>query len=383
MKRLLTVLVLIFCFSAAHAGVNIRMQKISETLLAGTITLDVSLKIQSSSSYRIFKLEGQFYVGNGLRDICSGSIITDPDLFPDADYVKNSAYSLSSGYGSFSFVLDTLHDRTGIRPSTTVWTEILQYRFTYPKTEGEFTTFQWSGNYLYPLWAVDSYFIIDPDTLFYNSAGVQSMPADLVDMALPVQMGDVIAKYSYDKGVLLNWKTHSELNSAGFHILRSKNSEGPYERITPAMIAGQGTCSSEHEYSFADPNVKWDEMYYYQIHEISTQFMDTSRTFYGPLAVKTGKAPVGFRLSQNYPNPFNPNTEIEYVIDQPSHVSIVVYNLLGKEVKTLVNEEKRAGIYQVKWDGMNEAGTSVPSGIYLYRISAGDKSEIRKMTKMQ
>ena len=86
------------------------------------------------------------------------------------------------------------------------------------------------------------------------------------------------------------------------------------------------------------------------------------------------KLPIVYRLYQNYPNPFNPSTVIAYdiPIGKTVNVSIVIYNLLGQKVRTLVDETRGPGSYQVTWDGMNYSGLQVPSGVYLYRINAGN-----------
>jgi subtilisin family serine protease len=86
-----------------------------------------------------------------------------------------------------------------------------------------------------------------------------------------------------------------------------------------------------------------------------------------------------YSLAQNYPNPFNPTTRIAYTVPTRSHVSISVYNLLGQEVITLVDELKAAGRYITEWDGTDYNGAKAASGIYLYRIKAGDFVESRKM----
>ncbi|MCL6098307.1 MAG: T9SS type A sorting domain-containing protein, partial [Bacteroidetes bacterium] len=94
------------------------------------------------------------------------------------------------------------------------------------------------------------------------------------------------------------------------------------------------------------------------------------------------ETPKNFSLSQNYPNPFNPNTTINYSVSAVGRNSIStnkvvvmkVYDLLGREVATLVNEEKAAGNYQVKFDG-----TNMPSGVYFYRIQAADFIQMKKM----
>jgi hypothetical protein len=88
----------------------------------------------------------------------------------------------------------------------------------------------------------------------------------------------------------------------------------------------------------------------------------------------SSQIPKLFSLSQNYPNPFNPSTEINYNIPSQSLVKIVVYDIAGREVTTLVNETKQPGSYNVTFDGKNLA-----SGVYLYKIQAGEFSDIKKM----
>jgi flagellar hook assembly protein FlgD len=89
--------------------------------------------------------------------------------------------------------------------------------------------------------------------------------------------------------------------------------------------------------------------------------------------------PDGFELSQNYPNPFNPVTTIEYSVMRRGHVAIEIYNVLGQRVRTLVDETKSAGTYRVEWDGNDEAGRPVTSGVYLYRFTTGEVTETKKM----
>lgn len=97
-----------------------------------------------------------------------------------------------------------------------------------------------------------------------------------------------------------------------------------------------------------------------------------------PLAI-----PARFAISQNYPNPFNPTTQFDYAVSSRSFVSITVYDLLGREVKSLVSDEKAAGVYKAEWDGTDNAGTVLPSGMYLYRMTAGNFAETKKMILMK
>ena len=97
-------------------------------------------------------------------------------------------------------------------------------------------------------------------------------------------------------------------------------------------------------------------------------------------AEKVGdQIPVEFNLEQNYPNPFNPSTVIRYNIVSPSLVSLKIFDVLGREVKTLVNQEQLSGVYEVNWIGDDELGNKVSTGIYFYRISAGNFINTKKM----
>jgi hypothetical protein len=89
--------------------------------------------------------------------------------------------------------------------------------------------------------------------------------------------------------------------------------------------------------------------------------------------------PTSFSVSQNYPNPFNPATRFRFDLPRASHVQIEVFNILGQRVKTLVDERRKAGSHVVNWDGKDERGLEVSSGIYFYRMTADDFSDIKKM----
>jgi len=90
-----------------------------------------------------------------------------------------------------------------------------------------------------------------------------------------------------------------------------------------------------------------------------------------------------FKLERNFPNPFNPETVIKFNLPEASRVSLNVYNVLGQVVKTLVNEELSAGLHSVIWDGKNAQGSDVSSGVYFYRIKAGDFESTMRMTLLR
>lgn len=89
--------------------------------------------------------------------------------------------------------------------------------------------------------------------------------------------------------------------------------------------------------------------------------------------------PTNYELGQNYPNPFNSETTIRYKLQKQTHVTLKIYSVLGQAVKTLVNDYQIKGTYSVKWDGRNDLGHIVSSGVYLYRMQTGDYAKIKKM----
>ena len=111
-------------------------------------------------------------------------------------------------------------------------------------------------------------------------------------------------------------------------------------------------------------------------HEFTTTSPDT-------FTVRSARAGFGVpdapALHQNFPNPFNPATTIRFDVTSEGAVELKVFNVRGQEVRTLVDEARPAGFWYVEWDGLNNNGTPVGSGVYLYRLTAPGISEARKM----
>jgi flagellar hook assembly protein FlgD len=97
------------------------------------------------------------------------------------------------------------------------------------------------------------------------------------------------------------------------------------------------------------------------------------------IELESSTLPEEFTLSQNYPNPFNPTTTIDFSIPKSSHVRLEVFNVLGQSVRVLADEYLAAGFKRVQWDGTDSYGRPVASGIYLYRLTADQFGETRKM----
>ncbi len=182
---------------------------------------------------------------------------------------------------------------------------------------------------------------------------------------IPVELVSFAANKS-DNRIILNWITATETNNKGFEVLRSFDN-GAWETI--AFINGNGTSTELHKYSYTDINVN-NGFYSYKLKQIdydgSYKITDVIEVEFNVLN--------NFELSQNFPNPFNPITTINYTISDDNLVSLKVFDILGKEVSSLVNEYQKKGKYSVKFDAIN-----LPSGIYFYQLNSGNFSSVKKL----
>jgi hypothetical protein len=92
-----------------------------------------------------------------------------------------------------------------------------------------------------------------------------------------------------------------------------------------------------------------------------------------------GDLPSTFSLSQNYPNPFNPSTTIEYEVPSESHVQINIYDILGRQINTIINENQSTGSHSILWQAIDEKGERLSDGVYFYQIIAGEYKRTMKM----
>lgn len=137
--------------------------------------------------------------------------------------------------------------------------------------------------------------------------------------------------------------------------------------------------------SFSNVNPRHELMYVYNewindvpnVRSLNPDFQGGSVTLES--RTPTATLPTEFALSQNVPNPFNPSTIVAYALPKDAQVNLSIYNVLGQHVTTLVNEMQRAGQQTVIWDGTDAGGVSVASGVYFYKIRAGDYSNTKKM----
>ena len=150
--------------------------------------------------------------------------------------------------------------------------------------------------------------------------------------------------------------------------------------INGEMIEAAGNSTTFREYGFTDSRVESQTTYYYKLQQLD---INGAVRWYGPLSVTVTQAPSAapeqFVLYENYPNPFNPSTTIQYDVAEASVVTLEIFDITGKLIKTLVNGEKAAGSYSVVWDATDSAGRIVPNGAYVYRLRAGSLQFVNKL----
>ncbi len=207
--------------------------------------------------------------------------------------------------------------------------------------------------------------------LFAGSA-YQGVKRHLLSQFLPVQLASFTGRYLTATRVQLEWVTVSELNNYGFSIER-RSADQTFNEM--GFVAGHGTTNEPHHYEFIDSTVNSTQTVY-RLKQID---LDGSAHYSEPIQISsvttvTETKPAMFMLYQNHPNPFNPGTNIAYDLPKTSFVSLKIFNMIGQEVATLINGVQDAGFKSVTFDA-----SALASGVYLYRILAGDFVQAKKM----
>ncbi|NUN08962.1 MAG: T9SS type A sorting domain-containing protein [Ignavibacteriaceae bacterium] len=220
-----------------------------------------------------------------------------------------------------------------------------------------------------------------------------------VEITVPVELSLFEGYYQNGKNILY-WITSSEMNNRGFEIERNDlREDGAYGSwITVGYVQGAGTSAEINRYNFSDDKITGAK-YIYRLKQID---FDGTVSYSKRVNIQS-ELPYDFTLEQNYPNPFSTTTKIKFTIptlglggtdeglggsaqgsgtigtsgDVP--VTLKLYDLLGREVATLVNETKSPGAYEVTLDLSGSLSGEISSGMYFYRLESGNNTITRKM----
>ncbi len=218
------------------------------------------------------------------------------------------------------------------------------------------------------------------------------------DAPLPVTLSSFTVQFLNESPVLC-WTTQSETNNAGWNIYRGEtnealsNEEAYLLNLSLGLIPGAGTTSEPTEYSFEDCFPVYPGTTYFYWLESMDYSGDTE--LYGPISLSipaeewqnpnSPEIPKPYGLHQNYPNPFNPSTEISFMLQENCIGELTIYNYKGQKIKTLFKNSpiSRDELVITTWDGKDEFGKNIASGIYLYKMKAGKYSSAKKMILMK
>ena len=191
---------------------------------------------------------------------------------------------------------------------------------------------------------------------FYNGFG-EVQPGIILTDPLPVELTSFTAKL-IGKNVRLSWQTSTEINNFGFEVERFENSDW----VKIGFVNGNGNSNSPKDYSFIDDKVKTDGTIKYRLKQI-----DNDGQFEYSDVISVTFSPNEFELFQNYPNPFNPSTSISWNSKVDAEVTIKIFDILGNEITTLLNEFEEAGNHKIDFNTSN-LNSNLASGVYIYQI---------------
>lgn len=211
-----------------------------------------------------------------------------------------------------------------------------------------------------------------------------------LDETLPVTLAAFNVSQIQNKYAQINWETASESEVLGYHLLRANTQEAENAiKVTSTLIPATNSSSGSH-YSFIDDEVEMDLAYYYWL---QTTDLDGSSDMFGPITLKISSSEnydiedlvLGTQLLGNYPNPFNPATTVSFSVAEAQQVTIDIYNIKGQLVKRVFDEriENPNVKNSVVWNGLDNQGKQVASGIYLTIMKAGKQTFSNKVILMK
>ncbi len=296
----------------------------------------------------------------GTPHTAYGKIFNSDGTVPDNGDIAFNAYILTRP----GEVL--MHSSTGCSYSSGYWSVAV----------GNFSTAWAVGDILH----VDVTNTLNGETnsvdVTMTSAGSDVAPDLHLNPVVPVELSSFKVLME-QKRIILTWTTETESNNLGFEIFKKQNSDN-FHKL--GFVLGHGTTTMRHNYSYEDDQLV-NGTYYYQLKQI-----DLDGTFeLSEIKSVTVSLLSGFGLEKIYPNPFNLETMIHYQVSEggPTNVELRIYNSLGELVRTLINEQQSPGKYFVIWDGRDDHGNMMSSGIYINHLITKDHISNLKMIYMK
>ena len=204
---------------------------------------------------------------------------------------------------------------------------------------------------------------------------------------LPVELSSFTVALNVHNNAEISWVSQTETEMSGYYIYRNTEMDLSDALLICDLIPATNS-SQEHTYLHTDRELNEMGTYYYWLEATN---LDGTESFFGPITLEytaddqqqTPELTPTTRIKNIYPNPFNPNTNISYTLVNPADVNFAIFNSRGQLVKQVNLGVKDAGDYTLAWDGNDDTGKPATTGVYFFRMLAGDKSFSRKAILMK
>jgi hypothetical protein len=375
---------------SAYQGINVWATNLASNYSSGehseliTQELELARFVNPKLSFvHWYDIEENTYTPGNAYDGGNVKISTD----------GGSNFTLIDPLGGYPYTISTSSNALNGQPvfsSTSVGWELAEFDLTYYTGMNIILKFDFGtdGSVQYAGWYVDSLIVTNEVTTPHALTNLAVLDSNEV---VKIGWRDVTKNLLREKLIVkqftqaeLQMIEEKEKNSVNSSINLENNKADGYliYKSTDGLIFNISGSALAGDTTYTDSLVTIGNTYYYYVTAMASGMesnpSDTVSVTVVPLVDKIdnwGKGiPTTFAIAQNYPNPFNPVTTIRYQLPKASHVKLEVFTITGQKVKTLVDATQQVNYYTVTWDGLNETGSKVASGIYLYRIEAGDPS---------
>jgi len=206
------------------------------------------------------------------------------------------------------------------------------------------------------------------------------------DQTLPIELSSFTALISSTNYVQLTWITQSETNVAGFRIYRNTSDDLETAVMLNTFVNATNTSQTQ-VYVYTDEEIQSDGTYYYWLQNLD---LDGSFTFHGPTTITINgheqgipPVPVVLGINNAYPNPFNPSLTVKYGMTKSGNAELTIFNQRGQLVRNLYSGNREIGSYSLVWDGRDNSGRELPSGVYLIRLQTPGKAFSHKVVLLK
>jgi len=202
------------------------------------------------------------------------------------------------------------------------------------------------------------------------------------DVPVPAELASFAGQVTADKDVLLQWSVVSQSNNLGWEVYRSTD-RVRFEKVGD-LVLGAGTTDELMNYTFTDGSYPAAGTLYYYLKQIDLSGHTARSNVIEVVLAPVQILPTANELHQNFPNPFNPETTISFDLKEGTMVELSIYDMAGQHVRTLATGQAlSAGSYSYLWDGLNDSGVKVASGVYLYHLKSGEFTSVKKMALLK